>query len=115
METCVGPPRKDSQVEIKPHKTDVIPNRAESPVRNLLFAADDLNPPATRPPKTATDGAASVAVMRGRARPLSALLRGFVIFLSRAESRSPQVHARRPQLVENLPRAFVVNGARQQP
>ena len=50
-----------------------------------------------------------------RPRPLSTLLRGFVICLSRAESRGLQIHARRLQLVENLPRAFVVNGARQQP
>jgi hypothetical protein len=49
------------------------------------------------------------------ARQLSTLLRGFVICLSKAESRGPQIHARHPQLVENLPRGFVVNGARQQP
>jgi hypothetical protein len=40
--------------------SDVIPNRAEGPVRNLLFFAGTLNDlSATRPPKTATAGAAS--------------------------------------------------------
>jgi hypothetical protein len=41
--------RGDSQVEIQARiKTDVIPNRAESPVRNLLFSAMNLNDRAER-------------------------------------------------------------------
>src|ERR1019366_4008824 len=50
-----------------------------------------------------------------RRRPPTTLLRGFVICLSRAESRGPQIHARHLQPVENLPGAFVGNVARQQP
>jgi len=40
--------------------SDVIPNRAESPVRNLLFSGDDLDDRAQREPpvKTVTDAAA---------------------------------------------------------
>jgi hypothetical protein len=49
--------REDSQAEIQTRiKNDVIPNRAESLVRNLLFAADEPNDRARRnpPAKTAT-------------------------------------------------------------
>jgi len=36
--------REDSQAEIQARiKNDVIPNRAESPVRNRLFSGDDLD------------------------------------------------------------------------
>jgi hypothetical protein len=48
-------------------------------------------------------------------RLLSTLLRGFVICLSRAEPRAPQIHGRRLQPIENLARLLVADVARQQP
>jgi hypothetical protein len=47
-------------------------------------------------------------------RPPTTLLRGFVICLCGAESRAPQIHARRLEPIEDLTRLFVGNVARQQ-
>jgi len=64
--------REDSQAEIQARiKNDVIPNRAESPVRNLLFSGDDLDDRAQREPpvKTVTDAASPLPATKGQQVP----------------------------------------------
>jgi hypothetical protein len=48
------------KIKVEAKKSLVIPNRAESPVRNLLFSADEFMPEPSAPPAENRDGRGSL-------------------------------------------------------